>query len=74
MRGVYKKQQPGINRMIYPHIATKCISDEIVSNINTDSYTKTKEETVQIIGDYVNSIGNEKNPAYDHNWVHREQK
>ena len=64
MGGIYKNQQPNINSIIYPEIATKSIPSELKNNITTH-LTKSKQETVKIImrrwPQYT-----PQNPGYDH--------
>ena len=54
-----------IDRIIYHQIATKETSNNLKQNINTNHFTTTKQQTVQLIGEYVNSIGSSLNPGYD---------
>ena len=65
MGGIHQPQTTNIKQIILPEIATKYIPKDLKGKLNTNHYTTNKQQTVQVIGEYVNSISSPSNPAYD---------
>ena len=65
MGGIYKQKKALMQRVLYPKIATKDMSQEVKNTLNDSNYTKTTKETADIINEYVSTIGTKENESYD---------